>query len=1356
MLRATPPRLARLALALAAAAVLAVPAAARAVDKVFAAGSLIIPMTQEYQTVDAQLAAYGMIYTLLYESETLPAGCTKRPTFHWAIQPNKRSQYRCNTNKNTLPSYGTIGDNDGCDFVVQSSDGIPVAEVGAGGTEAAPFNVYLTTYSSSSGPGVGTTAFQVSPTLAPNNSACQGNSPAKDCPRTVMKYYGGPFVIDATDKQCVLWMLANVASLAQYHKNGATLSSGATNAKYVRIHAARNSFTAPIARVMNQKPPLIALTGDASKQVFVSNVLQNAGLDAITNWNNGVVYESHDQATLLGSATANGASGLLRTTKPFGMLWGADGMSTPTSDQHATLDNFLDDGNGAYIEATSIDAIENSGWPYLTTTGVQDDNSNIAFYDDCNDRLLANNAFFRSSRTGSCLSYSALSQPWAQTGDVPFQGGQASYKGYHPLDAFGAGTALGLQLANQTPVSSIAVARYKDNNTDKGLLIYLSGMRFDNARVWGERMIMNSVLANVPLVIGTELARSEPVGYHDASVNPATDRVYQGTYVQLPDPREADFIAYSPSFPQRWNFPYTEGHLYEYDLTDLNDTSTTFACGATVTGSSTTCPQKNWDAALKMPSPHDRTIFTALNGSGPAGWNRVSFEYNQVGTNSTGSGAGAGCADEDGDGKCDLAQALTSECGSAGVLSSALKLITDTSTAAIAQRAVLGMFVQQVRGYCSAHNPKFPTSAGSWTTYMEPSDSQCDNLLKQTNRAALGGIDHGSPAIVGASRYVTDSFTPTGGGAEQGWTGRPVVAYVGARDGMLHALYISGGVGWKDPDGNTLPSGVQAGQELWAFIPPGQLCGLASNNAMVDASVNVIDVLGNFPTDKNGNGVIDWDLSGTQSERPTGVQRWRTVLLAAAGQGGSELFAMDVTSPFHPVLLWHVSGKTETSDDAFDFASSFDWISIDKTAASTYALKWFDWDDGNSATDYIPTDYNVTHPKDDTQAAILDEIKFGRYNYSNLGLTYGTAIGKVWSGGYFKYIAYVATNMVDYMTATPLGFKGIEVFAVDLITGQRLWQWERAYRRTWTDSAGNQTPIADDTIPGRVALADIDADGSVDRIYVGDLEGHLWELSAIDGRNLNYLQDKKTPTPDWHSFPLFGSIDMTAPDADSTTKAAFTLSGKTSLAQQPLTSPIGQGRFTNVKSTSTYAPYLQGRLAVVQGAMGVDWSIAPYEPGSVYVVPVYPDFNTRIPTPVDLNDSSVPDPLVYGVLKRDAMWRITLGTGERVFGMPRVANNEVIFNTAFGSFGGNITDTALESGNYYNASAATGATPTATANQSKSFGGVLVFGNKVIVTTDTAIRAKDIPAEATGGGTAEKPFDRYTPVIFKTWEQTQP
>jgi len=112
-----------------------------------------------------------------------------------------------------------------------------------------------------------------------------------------------------------------------------------------------------------------------------------------------------------------------------------------------------------------------------------------------------------------------------------------------------------------------------------------------------------------------------------------------------------------------------------------------------------------------------------------------------------------------------------------------------------------------------------------------------------------------------------------------------------------------------------------------------------------------------------------------------------------------------------------------------------------------------------------------------------------------MGNAYRAAIGKVklpvydeeeFSNYEIKWMVFVATgyaSMVDQ-------HGGINVFAYDL-SGQKQWKFSREYADAVND------------IPGAVTLFDTDGDTFVDRVYVGDMNGRMWELNAVDGTNPN-------------------------------------------------------------------------------------------------------------------------------------------------------------------------------------------------------------------------------------------------------------
>ena len=135
--------------------------------------------------------------------------------------------------------------------------------------------------------------------------------------------------------------------------------------------------------------------------------------------------------------------------------------------------------------------------------------------------------------------------------------------------------------------------------------------------------------------------------------------------------------------------------------------------------------------------------------------------------------------------------------------------------------------------------------------------------------------------------------------------------YVGANDGSLHAFVmgvwdwdnqkwaekkISGGI---DPDTGTSTYAKFIGTELWAYVPSnllGSLQVLASSIYGVSCSHRTMIDLSPQPF------VIFSNLLNTDGNGP-----WRTVIVGGERSGGDVHFALDVTVPTSPVLIWEFS-----------------------------------------------------------------------------------------------------------------------------------------------------------------------------------------------------------------------------------------------------------------------------------------------------------------------------------------------------------------------------------------------------------------------------------------------------------------
>ncbi len=131
----------------------------------------------------------------------------------------------------------------------------------------------------------------------------------------------------------------------------------------------------------------------------------------------------------------------------------------------------------------------------------------------------------------------------------------------------------------------------------------------------------------------------------------------------------------------------------------------------------------------------------------------------------------------------------------------------------------------------------------------------------------LGDIVHSTPVVVGAPNefYATPEYQTFA----EAHASREKTVYVGANDGMLHAF------------------AAEDGEEIWGFVPELALPWIETmadsfycHRYTVDQTVSVRDL----------------QLDGA----------WRTVLVGGAREGGPGLFALDVTEPRSPDVLWQL------------------------------------------------------------------------------------------------------------------------------------------------------------------------------------------------------------------------------------------------------------------------------------------------------------------------------------------------------------------------------------------------------------------------------------------------------------------
>ena len=722
----------------------------------------------------------------------------------------------------------------------------------------------------------------------------------------------------------------------------------------------------------------------------------------------------------------------------------------------------------------------------------------------------------------ACVQFGSPGNPFSQVGDARWFSYSGAVSNYTPASGaiYQPGSAQVLPivytvnsldtttiLTNPRPQAQSDNVTFiqRDNNKRKAQIIYLGGHNY-TPDVAGTRIALNTMLSLGLVIDITESAFVGPTVYNSQVVVPTYYRV---TSQAIP----ISWSVFEPSSPAPWQFPYHAGNLRVHNIASLT-AGTSNAYGATASLVYTAV----------MPAPASRNLFTYLGGRVSATDGELSDSYKStVGTGALqigwkpvdvdavgGLAPSAGCVDgyhigpvtrgsityagmvPGSNDVCDLQESLAlsikgADLGSDSGASEQTAIVNKLSLTSEVNLAK--WLLQMVRGFC------FATDPATGGPKNNPSLSDCD-LSGVDNVATFGGFVHSQAAVIPATALIPDA--PVG-------KHRPTVVYVGGYDGQLHALYLpsdGNDVGYTGPlntnvtmlsrasgydvfhtqRGGTIPLGLAGLTELWAFIPPGQLPLLKTNQARVDSSPAVSDVFGDF------------DGSGKRT--------WHTVLVASAGGSNREIFALDVTNPLKPVLLWDIQS---TYDSSLYYAPSS--LQDDDTGKYNAATKVgsprgqaFNWQNTCRALDsatcraanYVlpPTDDDC----DNSTPKICGRTISGLYNYAHLGASQSVSVGTLRRNNAPVFAAFVATNEP--------GGNGMYVFAIDMVTGQKIWEWNNPYdpvsyqstQPAKFDGVGNTPPVG-------VSIVSRSLDDQINSLYVGDDEGSLWELDASSGVN---------------------------------------------------------------------------------------------------------------------------------------------------------------------------------------------------------------------------------------------------------------
>lgn len=176
----------------------------------------------------------------------------------------------------------------------------------------------------------------------------------------------------------------------------------------------------------------------------------------------------------------------------------------------------------------------------------------------------------------------------------------------------------------------------------------------------------------------------------------------------------------------------------------------------------------------------------------------------------------------------------------------------------------------------------------------------------------LGDIVGSKLAVVGPPSFpFSDTTNKDYSTFKTTWANRPTVVYVGANDGMLHAI-------------NGALTGTGAGSEMFAYVPRALLQGPTAPNTDGLASLGNPSFTHHYMVNATPR-VYDIDFGNTDGNRSSGVPGtpdWHSVLIGGLGKGGRSYYAIDVTDPAAMAASETVAASKvlwEFSDDAMGY-----------------------------------------------------------------------------------------------------------------------------------------------------------------------------------------------------------------------------------------------------------------------------------------------------------------------------------------------------------------------------------------------------------------------------------------------------
>jgi type IV pilus assembly protein PilY1 len=319
-----------------------------------------------------------------------------------------------------------------------------------------------------------------------------------------------------------------------------------------------------------------------------------------------------------------------------------------------------------------------------------------------------------------------------------------------------------------------------------------------------------------------------------------------------------------------------------------------------------------------------------------------------------------------------------------------------------------------------------------WVRGQDQFDENADTQTGDIRASVHGDVLHSRPAVINFGRNGLLNEND-------------VYAFYGSNDGVFRA--VKGG------------TATDGGTEVWGFIPRelfGKLKRLRDDAPAIssvnkkpyfmDGSVSI------YEEDVNGDGALvasDGD---------------KVYLYLGTRRGGRFMYALDVSDPDNPKMLWH---KDNSSSGFAELGQTWSEPIVAKVAAFTNPV--------------LITGAGYDAPVEDVMPCLM---------------TASNSSGVTWtSGATVTYTAAGSCTVAGGSSVTTTRSMGRAVMVIDAFNGDLLWQAGASV----SGAVDDLTVVGMDySISSDIAVIDTNFDQLKDTGYVGDNGGNMWRLNMLD------------------------------------------------------------------------------------------------------------------------------------------------------------------------------------------------------------------------------------------------------------------